>query len=211
MNLLFDLDGTLTNPFQGITRCIQFALAQHGYEVPEQSALAWCIGPNLKDSFRTLTQSLDESHLDAILASYRERFGSVGLFENELYAEIPTVLQALCDQGHQLFVCTSKPQIFAQQIIEHFHLTRFFKMVYGAELNGMRSKKSELIAYILFTEHLAAKDCVMIGDRKEDIVGAQANALRNIGALWGFGSRQELETARAQVLAQTPLDLLRVL
>lgn len=208
MNLLFDLDGTLTNPFQGITRCIQHALTAHGYAVPSQADLAWCIGPNLKDSFRTLTGSQVDEKLNAVLASYRERFGRVGLFENELYPEIPSVLQALQIKRCQLFVCTSKPQYFAKQITDHFHLTKYFKVVYGAGLDGAHAQKGDLIAHILQTEHLDVKDCVMIGDRKEDIIGAQANAMQSIGVLWGFGSREELANAKASRIIDHPDQLL---
>ena len=136
MHLLFDLDGTLTDPFPGITKCIQHALVSLGRPPPSAESLRWCIGPPLKKSFATLLGSEDEHTADAALTKYRERFGMVGLFENAVYPEIETALDELRKAGYSLGVATSKPTVFAERIIEHFGLRRYFRAVDGSELDG---------------------------------------------------------------------------
>lgn len=208
MHLLFDLDGTLTNPFAGITRCIQHALAALGQPVPPADQLGWCIGPPLKESLATLLGS-EHAHLAGeALDKYRERFGSVGLFENEVYPGITDALAELGRQGHRLSVATSKPTVFARRIIDHFGLAEFFVAVEGCELDGTRGDKTSLIAHVLQHGGIAPADAVMIGDREHDIIGARANGVLGIGVLWGFGSREELRTAGAVTCVETPRDLI---
>jgi phosphoglycolate phosphatase len=205
-NVFWDLDGTLTDPKVGILTSIRFALEARGYEAPPFEDLVWCIGPPLHDSFASLVPSADTEEIKSLIEKYRERFSVIGLFENELIVGIPDVLEKLRDQNH--FLATSKPRVYAEKILAHFNLTRFFKAVYGSELSGERSDKGELIHYILQTEKLVPEACVMIGDRKHDIIGAQKAKLASIGVLWGYGSRMELETARANRIAKVPCDLL---
>ena len=151
MNLLFDLDGTLTDPFTGITKCISYALDMLGRKLPPRESLRWCIGPPLKDSFAKLLASDDDVLTEKAVAFYRERFGTVGLFENEVYDGIPEVLEALQKNGHTLYVATSKPVVYAERIIDHFGLHRHFKWTFGSELDGTRSDKTSLISHILQT------------------------------------------------------------
>ena len=207
MHLLFDLDGTLTNPFTGITRCIQHALAALGRPVPAADQLGWCIGPPLKQSLATLLGAEHAHQADEALEKYRERFGSVGLFENEVYPGIKDALAELRGQGHRLSVATSKPTVFARRIIDHFGLVEFFVTVEGCELDGTRGDKTSLIAYVLQHEGMDPSDAVMIGDREHDIIGARANGVPGIGVLWGFGSREELDGAGAFTSVETPRDL----
>ena len=208
MHLLFDLDGTLTNPFTGITRCIQHALAALGRPVPPADQLGWCIGPPLKESLATLLGA-EHAHLAGeALDKYRERFGSVGLFENEVYPGVNDALAALRRQGHRLSVATSKPTVFARRIIDHFDLAEFFVAVEGCELDGTRGDKASLIAYVLQHQAVTPSDALMIGDREHDIVGARANGVRGVGVLWGYGSRQELDGAGAFTCVETPWDLI---
>ena len=205
MHLLFDLDGTLTNPQQGITACIQHAFRELGEPVPDAATLTGWIGPPLQESFLTVLGDRDRAA--QAVQFYRDRFSTIGLYENQVYAGLPATLADLRQAGHQLWVCTSKPQVFAHKIVEHFALAPLFQGVYGSELTGDRAYKADLIAYVLQSERIRPEAAVMIGDRHHDIHGAQQNGLRAIGVTWGFGSAAELKQAGAERLCQRPADL----
>ncbi len=208
MHLLFDLDGTLTDPFVGITTCIRHALLSLGRPAPPADELRWCIGPPLKQSLAALLGP-GHSHLtDEALALYRERFGSVGLFENERYPDVPGVLASLQAEGYTLRVATSKPAVYARRIVDHFGLSGFFEAVDGSELDGRHVNKGDLIAHVLAGRRLAPAGVLMIGDREHDVAGARANGVEALGVLWGYGSREELERAGALACAATPGELL---
>jgi phosphoglycolate phosphatase len=207
MNLLFDLDGTLTNPFTGITKCISYALDRLGRESPPGESLHWCIGPPLKDSFAKLLDSADDAIIAKAVAFYRERFSTVGLFENEVYDGIPEALEALRENGHTLYVATSKPAVYAERIVAHFGLQRYFKGVFGSELDGTRSDKTSLISHILKRELIAPSETTMVGDRVHDIVGAKENGIFGFGVLWGYGTKDELENSGAHAFLKTPREL----
>ncbi len=211
MKLLFDLDGTLTDSFQGIARCIAYAIGMLGRTPPSHERLKWCVGPPLKNSLANLLASDDSKLVEAALAFYRERFGAIGLYENEVYEDIPVTLDALLQMGHTLYVATAKPAVYAERIIDHFNLRRYFKEVYGSGLDGTRSDKAALIAHILQNESLDASETFMIGDREHDIIGAKANAVCGWGVLWGYGTRQELEASGAQACFSHPRELVAVL
>jgi phosphoglycolate phosphatase len=211
MKLLFDLDGTLTDSFQGIARCIAYAIGMLGRTPPPHERLKWCVGPPLKNSLAKLLASDDSKLVEAALAFYRERFGAIGLYENEVYEDIPVTLEALLQMGHTLYVATAKPAVYAEQIIDHFNLRRYFKGVYGSGLDGTRSEKTALISHILQNESLDASETFMIGDREHDIIGAKANAVCGWGVLWGYGTRQELEASGAQACFSHPRELVAVL
>lgn len=203
--IFFDLDGTLTDPKIGITRSIQYALEKLGREVPHQDELTWCIGPPLHASFVKL---LGEIHLaDRALLLYRERFGDVGMFENAVYAGIEATLASLADGSRRLFVATSKAHVYATRIISHFRLDSYFEQVFGAELDGTRVDKTELLKYAIETAGIDPAEALMIGDRSYDIVGARNNGLRAIGVLYGYGSRDELIEAGAHGLCASPHDI----
>lgn len=202
--VLFDLDGTLTDPFKGITRSIQYALEKMGVGATAAEELRWCIGPPLWESFSVLLGTDDRGELDRAVGYYRERYTATGLFENRLIDGIPELLSALREAGAQLHVCTSKPHAYAGKIVDHFGLMPFFGTVYGSELDGTRSQKTELIAHILEVEKLSAGETVMIGDRKHDLIGANANGVSGIGVLWGYGSREELLEEQPVLIADTP-------
>ncbi|WP_319525545.1 HAD family hydrolase [uncultured Desulfosarcina sp.] len=204
MNLLFDLDGTLTDPYQGITKSICHALKTLGRPVNRQMDLRWCIGPPLKSSFAKLLETDDGKLIQEAIAIYRERFGTVGLFENEVYEAIPETLETLRDDGHFLYVATSKPTVFAKRIIEHFDLGKYFRAVHGSELDGTHSDKTDLLAHILQRERIAPAETIMIGDRKHDMIGAKSNDICGIGVLWGYGTRDELEASGAQACIRYP-------
>ncbi|MEH1900165.1 MAG: HAD family hydrolase [Nostoc sp.] len=209
--ILFDLDGTLTDPKLGITGCIQYALSELGYKPPDADQLHWCIGPPLKDSFSQLLKTLDDTVIEQAISLYRRRFATIGLFENFLYPQIPEILKAIRFAGYKTFVATSKPYIYARQIIEYFGLSLLFDDVYGSELNGTRSIKGDLIHHILLTEKLLASTVVMVGDRSHDIIGAKHNYIASIGVTYGYGTEEELKAHGADFIAHSPSDIPRLI
>lgn len=209
-SILFDLDGTLTDPKFGITRCIQYALCELGYNPPDTDELLWCIGPPLKDSFSHLLKTADNGVLEEAIALYRHRFSTIGLFENSLYPQIIATLQKIRFAGYQTFVATSKPHIYAKQIIEYFELSSLFDGVYGSEFDGTRSVKGELINYILLTENLDPSTVVMVGDHQHDIIGAKLNNVTAIGVTYGYGTEEELKTHGADLIAHSPEDITKL-
>lgn len=203
--IFFDLDGTLTDSRPGITRSIQHALEQLGHPVPPVEELTWCLGPPLQQSLKALLGT--EALVQAGLKHYRERFAHVGLFENEVYAGIDEVLAALKADGRRLFVATSKPHVYAGRIISHFGLDKYFDGVFGAELDGTRADKTDLLAYALAQTRTDPARALMIGDRSHDIIGARNNAMAAVGVLYGYGSREELIGAGAERFCETPRGL----
>jgi len=210
LSLLFDLDGTLTDSRPGIISGIQHALSVMGLPIPPEPSLLRFIGPPTHDAFRELLSSSDPELNARAIGIYRERYAKVGLYENSVYPGITEGLAALTEAGATLFVATSKPQVFARQIIDHFELARYFKSVYGSELSGERSNKGDLIAHVLSQEGLT-NDTWMIGDRLHDIRGAKLNGLRSAGVLWGYGSRDELSEAGADATFANMSELVEAL
>jgi phosphoglycolate phosphatase len=206
--LLFDLDGTLTNPREGIIGSFRYALESVGADVPSLDELERFIGPPLRDTFASLLDEHDE-RVDLALRFFRERYGTIGLYENDLYPGIVETITGLQPLARSMFIATSKPQDYAVRIIDHFGLQPFFRNVYGCEMDGRRSDKGELIAHILQQEAIEPAGVVMIGDRKHDVIGARRNGIRSIGVGWGFGSTQELRDAEADVICDSVEDLLR--
>lgn len=209
--VLFDLDGTLIDPAEGITRSIQYALEKLGHTVLPQADLLQYIGPPLRKSFATLLQTDESAQVELGVATFRERFATVGLLENELYAGIPVLLQQLRDHSLKLFIATSKPHVYARRILAHLKLESLFDGVYGSELDGRHENKGELLAYLLAEEGLAAADCVMVGDREHDIWAARQNGMRSIGVTYGYGTRAELDAAAADWLCDSPATILQCL
>lgn len=208
MNVLFDLDGTLTDPREGIVACMKHALASLHRPVPGDAELERFIGPPLRNAFcELLSAPSGGKEVGAAVAAFRERFTALGMFENRVYDGIPQALEGLLERGARLFVATSKPRVFAEQILEHFGLAGHFAAIYGSELTGERSDKVELIAHALTTSALHAAGSVMVGDRRYDVWGALANEVRPVGVLWGYGSREELAAAGADDLFDEPGEL----
>jgi phosphoglycolate phosphatase len=199
-HLFFDLDGTLTDSRLGIVRCLQHALVELSIPSPPPEELTRFVGPPLHDGFLALLGPERATLVSRAVELYRERFRSVGMFENAVYPGVVGSLELLQSSGRTLWVVTSKPQIFAEQIVEHFGLRRFFARVYGSELSGVRADKSELIAYVLAQESIVPDEALMIGDRSHDAAGAAKNGMRAEGALWGYGSREELMLAGARAV-----------
>ena len=205
--LLFDLDGTLLNPREGIINSIQYALRRFDTVDFADEELLWCIGPPLTESFAKLLQTDDPATIAEAVVSYRDYFGTEGLLQNKLYPKIPTLLKRLNEQGHSLFVATSKPHVYAAKILQDFGLAQQFVQIYGSEFDGTRANKGELLHYILAKERLDPTHTLMIGDRKHDILGARQCGLRSIGVLWGFGADGELAQNGATYLVKQPLDV----
>lgn len=205
--MLFDLDGTLTDPREGITACIRHALRQLGEQVPEASALERFIGPPLRDGFAELLREPTPHRVTTAIHLYRERFVAAGMYENRVYDGIPECLEALRRAGLRLYVATSKPTVFAQRILQHFALRRHFEAVYGSELDGSRSGKAEILAYLLGREALAQNQTVMVGDRRHDVEGARVNGVACVAVAWGFASREELVAAAPDAIVKTPAEL----
>jgi phosphoglycolate phosphatase len=191
-NILFDLDGTLTDPREGITRSIQYALAKLGVDEPDLQKLEHFIGPPLLQAFMQFYH-FDEAKAWEAVNFYRERFKVTGLYENEVFEGVIELLQTLESQGRHLYVATSKPWEFAREIARHFDFAKHFKVIYGSELDGTRTNKVELIRHLLDEEGLDPAQTLMIGDRKHDLIGAKANGLDVVAVGYGFGSREELE------------------
>ncbi|MCP5083658.1 MAG: HAD family hydrolase [Alphaproteobacteria bacterium] len=208
--ICFDLDGTLTDPKEGIVGSIRYALEKLGHEVSSNDDdLTWCIGPPLLGSFETLVGSKQEA--EQALVFYRERFGDIGLFENEVYPGIRDVLQGLAADGRRLFVATSKPTVYAARILRHFELSDYFDTIFGSELDGTRADKTDLLAWVVGQANLEPSTTMMIGDRRHDVVGAKNNGIGTIGVLYGYGERAELVEAGADHLCEAPEKLLNTL
>lgn len=195
-NILFDLDGTLTDPREGITRSIQYALSKLGIDEPDLGKLEHFIGPPLLEAFMQV-YGFDEARAWQAVNFYRERFKVTGLYENEVFEGVIELLDLLQQQGRHLYIATSKPWEFAREIARHFDFARHFKMIYGSELDGTRSDKVALIRHLLQEEQLDPAQTLMIGDRKHDLIGARLNGLDCVAVGYGFGDRNEL-------LAETP-------
>ena len=203
-SIFFDLDGTLSDPKVGTTKSIQYALERLNVPVPTVENLLWCIGPPLRASFKDL---LDEARADEAVALYRDRFGDVGLFENDLYDGISATLDALQNSGIRLFVATRKPHFYARRIVEHFGIAKYIERVFGSKMDGTRADKSDLLAYALAETCIEAADCAMIGEREHDMIGAVNNALYGVGALYGYGTRQELQASGAWRFVVSPTEI----
>lgn len=206
--VLFDLDGTLTDPEQGISRCIRFALEQMQLPVPDKSRLRDWIGPPLKASFADWFTSIgSDADAGQALELYRQRFADIGLFENTVYPGIERLLANLHRQGRQLLVATAKPTLYADRIIRHFKLDQYFVEVCGSELDGRNTNKVELLASIINKQKLGSEDCIMIGDRHYDIAAASYHRISSIGVLWGYGSHLELSRAGADCTVKNVAQL----
>ena len=206
-HLIFDLDGTLTDPRLGITRCYAHALEQLGLVAPLLHELERHIGPPLRAVFAELLMTTEVERIELAVTLYRERFGTIGLFENDPYPEIHATLAQLRARGHALWVCTSKPHVYATRILERFDLAEYFGGVYGDELAGTFADKATLLAHLLEREAIPPARAIMIGDRKHDVRAARHNGARSIGVLYGFGDASELTTAGADVLCRQVRDL----
>ena len=209
--VLFDLDGTLTDPKLGITRSIQYALRKRGITPPDADELEPFIGPPLAQSFRERL-GFDEGEARRAVDDYREYFAQAGLYENEVYAGIPELLRDLRASELRVCLATSKPMVFAERILEHFDLAKHFDLVVGSHLDGTHVEKAEIVATALAgVSGVRPERVVMVGDRMHDVHGARANGIDAIGVTWGYGSHEELEAAAPTSLVESVGELRRLL
>ncbi|MDD6328377.1 MAG: HAD hydrolase-like protein [Lachnospiraceae bacterium] len=205
MNILFDLDGTLIDTGIGIKKGIEFAVNAMGLDYQEDLSDLF-IGPPLKDSF---VQFYHMSGDDAEIAvkKYREYYGNIGLFQYEIYDGVVAMLKKLQDNQYDLYVATSKPEEYAKRILEHAGMRSYFRAVIGATFDKDRNTKTEVIEYALNMSIRNKGASIMVGDRKHDVLGGKTFGMRTIGVTYGYGSREELETARADVIIDTPISI----
>lgn len=208
--LLFDLDGTLTDPKKGITGCVQYALKHFGIEEPDLDKLEPFIGPPLKESFMKF-YGFDEAKAQKGVEKYRERFQDTGIFENQMYPGIRKLLGQCKKRGAVLAVASSKPTVFVERILEHFHIARYFDVVVGSELDGRRSDKGDVIEETLRrlfpSSDIDYDNVVMVGDRKFDINGARKNKIVSVAVAYGYGGMQELKEAKPDYIVRSVEEL----
>ena len=207
--LLFDLDGTLTDNYAGIAASIVHALGRLDRPAPDAAALRACVGPPLRGSFARFLGTTEPALIERAIAHYRERYAEVGWRENVAYDGAGEALAALHARGARMFLCTSKPTVFATRIVRHFGFDAYLHGVYGADLDGALDDKATLLSHLVAIERIDPRTATMIGDRANDIRAAHANRVRAVGALWGYGSREEL--AEAEALVETPSLLVTLL
>jgi phosphoglycolate phosphatase len=205
--LLFDLDGTLTDPRQGIIGCLKYALQHLGRSCPPDEVLVSFIGPPLRGTFSVLLESADTALIEDALTLYRQRFADAGMYENRIYEGVPEMLERVRLMTTALFVATGKPAVYAERIVKYFGLASHFAGVYGPRLDGQLENKTDLLAHLLATERLPAAGAIMVGDRAADIIAAKVNGVHSIGVLWGYGSEAELRAAGADQLCLSPWEL----
>ena len=205
--ILFDLDGTLIDPKEGITKSAQFALQQMGIVVEDLDNLQSFIGPPLQTSFKERFQFSDEEVQEAI-AFYRERYKPIGIYENKVYEGIIPLLEQLKTEGYQLAIATSKATVFAKEIAKHYEFEQYFDCIMGSELDGRRILKAEVIEEVLRQLHITdVSHCIMVGDRMYDIIGANTNKMDSIGVLFGYGEESELNQAGASYIVKSVEEL----
>lgn len=208
MNLLFDLDGTLTDSYPGIVNSFCHTMTAMGRPAPKPAVLQSLIGPPLREGLALLLETDDAQTVETAVARYREYFAETGMYENTVYPDILGVLETLREHGARMWVVTSKTDLFARRIVSHFGLAPFFEGVTGSAADGGLSSKANLIAGVMARDALASEQTVMIGDRKHDIIGARENGIAAIGVLWGYGTEAELSGAGASALCREPAELL---
>ena len=206
-NFLLDLDGTLVDSQPGILSSCRAALRALGHETDPEMDISAIIGPPIEDVMRYLLSSFGDERVDEAVDAYRSDYGTRGLLLSELYPGIREMLVGLHSRGTRLFLATSKRETFARRILDNHGLSSLFQGIYGSVPGTGLDHKPELLAHILRDTELTAEDCIMVGDRKFDIVGAHANQMRAVGILWGYGSREELELAGADLIVDAPREL----
>ena len=210
--LLFDLDGTLTDPKEGITKAVQYALKHYGIQVDDLDSLCPFIGPPLKDSFQKY-YDFPEAQAKEAIQVYREYFSVKGWNQNKVFPGISEMLGELKAAGKKLYLATSKPEVFAKQILEHFGITSYFEFIGGADLEETRVRKGDVIGYVLENCGLSDKKekILMVGDREHDVLGAREQGIECVGVLFGYGDRAEMEACHAAYIAESINELRKML
>lgn len=201
-NILFDLDGTLIDSKQGIVNSIKYALDFFNINVEDEKKLYKFIGPPLRESFKKYYK-FNEEDTELAVEKYREYYKEKGVFQNHLYVGIDNLLKELVNNGKNLIIATSKPEMFAKKIIEDLEINDYFSFICGSTLDSSREKKADVIKHILTTNNLKTEDCVMIGDKSQDVIGAQKTGIDSIGVLYGYGDYDELVNAKATYIVDS--------
>jgi phosphoglycolate phosphatase len=209
-NILFDLDGTLTDPYAGIANSVKYALGKFNISENDETRLKLFIGPPLEQSFAEFYQ-FSSVQSKAAVKYYREYFTKNGIYENKLYPGIENVLKSVTENNQTAVLATSKPQIFAADILRYFGIAKYFEDIIGSNLDGTLSEKEEIIKYAIEKNHLNKEESVMIGDRKYDIIGAHKNNIHSIAVLYGYGSHEELEKAKPTYFCQNVSGILKII
>ncbi len=204
---LLDLDGTLSDSRPGIAACFRHALTELGHDASTAADLTWAVGPPIAVSLARLLKPFGDDRVDQALEIYRAQYSATGLYDCTVYPGVEAMLRDLRAADVTLCIATSKRRDFAERVMEHLKLRDCVRAVYGAKPGGGLDHKYDLLAHILITERFAAADCVMVGDRLHDIEAAKANAIRSIGAAWGYGGRAELTECAADAIAETPAEV----
>ncbi len=204
--ILFDLDGTLTDPAKGITSSVAYALDFFGKPYKDLKSLEFFIGPPLREQFMEYA-GVDKAAGEEYVKKYREYYSEKGIYQNKLYLGIDDMLRQLKNEGKKIVLATSKPEKFAKIILEHFNISRYFDFVAGALMSNSRTKKDEVIAYALENIEYDLNTTIMVGDRFHDIVGAKCHGIDTIGVTFGYGTRDELLQHGAKIIADTVEDL----
>jgi phosphoglycolate phosphatase len=202
--VLLDLDGTLSDSRPGIVACFRYTLHELGHDPDAAGDLTWAVGPPIAVSLQRMIAPFGDDRVELALTVYRERYSSVGIYDCSAYPGVVAMLDGLRAAGHTMCIATSKRRDFAERVIDYLQLRDYVRGVYGAIPGGALDHKQDLLEHILTVEQLTAASCVMVGDRFHDIEAAKANAIRSIGALWGYGGHQELEQAGADAIAKVP-------
>lgn len=205
--ILFDLDGTITDSGEGIMNCAEYALQHFDLPIPDRQTLRVFVGPPLDETFLKFGVPADKT--DEAIRVYRSRYTTLGKFENFPYPGVEELLSRLRQQGHKLYIATSKPEHMSIEILEHFGLAKYFNRICGATLDGSRSKKADIISYLLQTE--PAQDVIMVGDTAYDVIGAKAHGFPAIGIAWGYGKIEDMESAGAIAIAQSMEELFELI
>ncbi|WP_293978706.1 HAD family hydrolase [uncultured Clostridium sp.] len=208
--ILFDLDGTLTDSGEGITKAAQYALKHFGIEVEDLNDLRKFVGPPLRDSYKNF-YDFDDEKAEIGITKFREYYTDKGIYENKVYDGVEETLKALKDNGKKLIVATSKPEVHAKVVLDHFDLAKYFDFIGGADLEETRVRKSDVIKYSM--ENVGIDDLskvIMVGDREHDIIGAKENNIKSIGVLYGYGDVVELTQARADYVVEKPQDIIDI-
>lgn len=208
--ILFDLDGTLTDSGEGITKAVQYALNYFGIDVKDLNELRRFVGPPLRDSYKNF-YDFDDEKAELGITKFREYYTDKGIYENKVYDGIEETLKVLKDNGKKLIIATSKPEVHAKTVLDHFDLAKYFDFIGGADLEETRVKKSDVIKYSM--DNAGIEDIskvIMVGDREHDIIGAKANNIKSIGVLYGYGDVVELTQARAEYVVEKPQDIIDI-
>jgi len=210
-NVLFDLDGTLTDPTKGIVRCMQYALDQLGRPCPDELELRSYIGVPIRPIFERLLNSDKKDLVEEAVRFYRERFLKVGLFENMVYPGITELLALLHENSYRLYLVTLKPKVYAERIVKHFSLSQWFSDVLGPTLDEYSPDKTQLVESTLTNLMLVPENTVMIGDRKEDIIAGKSNGTVAIGVTYGYGSEEEIVNSAPDYICNSPREIQQVI